>query len=236
MEHWKRNNPSLRVRDSKEDMIVMSDDEEVEALPSSGGSYQAPPLAERIGPVVTGQQTVCSSLGYREAREQRRQEKLKARELEPIKGTCAARKRATTFAAEQITERERQYKEALPFLSSREEHLAVELGAYEEDSKKENRDVGEGPCHGFLHLIPSPSPSPIPILPPRKKPSLKKVTEHLHQLFEKDRQKFLHGEGVPWLEWELERYSPEPHVERSGISYVSVSDVDEFLDSVIGKL
>ena len=35
-------------------MIVMSnDEEEVEALPSSGGSYRAPPLAECIGPVVT---------------------------------------------------------------------------------------------------------------------------------------------------------------------------------------
>ena len=34
----------------------MSDDEEeVEASPSSGGSYQALPLAEHIGPIVTGQ-------------------------------------------------------------------------------------------------------------------------------------------------------------------------------------
>ena len=40
MECWKRNNPSLRVRDSEEDTIVVSDDEEeVEALPSSGSSY-----------------------------------------------------------------------------------------------------------------------------------------------------------------------------------------------------
>ena len=101
---------------------------------------------------------------------------MKAEELEPVKGTCAARKRAT----EQVTKRERQFEEALPFLSSREEHLAVELRAYEEDSKKENRDVREGSSHGFLRLIPSPSPSPIPILPPRKKPSLEKVTESLH--------------------------------------------------------
>ena len=56
MEQWKRNNPSLRVGDLEEDAIVVSDnEEEVEALPSSGGSYQALPLAEHIGPVVTGQ-------------------------------------------------------------------------------------------------------------------------------------------------------------------------------------
>ena len=56
MECWKRNDPSLRIGDSEEDAIVVSDDEEeVEALPSSGGSYQALTLAERIGPVTTGQ-------------------------------------------------------------------------------------------------------------------------------------------------------------------------------------
>ena len=56
MEQWKKNNPSLRVGDSEEDAIVVGvDEEEVEALPSSGESYQAPPLAEHIGPVVTGQ-------------------------------------------------------------------------------------------------------------------------------------------------------------------------------------
>ena len=55
MECWKRNNPSLRVGDSKEDVIIVSnDEEEVEAPPSSRGSYQVLPLAERIGPVVTG--------------------------------------------------------------------------------------------------------------------------------------------------------------------------------------
>ena len=54
MEQWKRNDPSLRVRDLEEDVIIMSDnEEEVEAPPSSGGSYRAPPLAECIGPVVT---------------------------------------------------------------------------------------------------------------------------------------------------------------------------------------
>ena len=56
MEWWKRNDPSLRVRDSEEDVIIVGNNEDkVEALPSSGGSYQAPPLAECIGPVVTGQ-------------------------------------------------------------------------------------------------------------------------------------------------------------------------------------
>ena len=129
------------------------------------------------------------------------------------------------LAAEQIAERERQYEEALPFLSSGEECLAVELGAYEEDSEKENQDVGEGPSHGFLHLIPSPSPSPIPIPLPCKKPSLKK-----------DRQKFLSSGGVPWLEHKLERYSPEPRVERRGIRYASMLDVDNFLDTVVSKL
>ena len=39
---------------------------------------------------------------------------------------------------------------------------------------------------------------------------IEKVTEDLCQSFEKDRQRFLCGEGVPWLEHELERYSPEP--------------------------
>ena len=56
MERWKKHDPSLRVGDSEEDMIVVSNgEEEVEALPSSGGSYQAPTLAECIGPVTSGQ-------------------------------------------------------------------------------------------------------------------------------------------------------------------------------------
>ena len=56
MEHWKRNNPSPCVGDSEENPIIMSDDEEeVEALPSSEEFYHAPPLAEHIGPVYTGQ-------------------------------------------------------------------------------------------------------------------------------------------------------------------------------------
>ena len=81
MERWKKNDPSLRIGDSEEDAIVVSDDEEeVEASPSSGGSYQAPSLAERIGPVSTGQRAVRSSPGYREAREYRRQGKSKAEE------------------------------------------------------------------------------------------------------------------------------------------------------------
>ena len=56
MEQWKKNDPSLRVGDSEEDAIVVSDDEEeVEASPSSGSSYRVPTLAERIGPVTSGQ-------------------------------------------------------------------------------------------------------------------------------------------------------------------------------------
>ena len=62
------------------------------------------------------------------------------------------------------------------------------------------------------------------------------MTKSLCQSFEKDRKKFLSGEGGLWLERELERYSPEPHVERTEIGYVSMSDVDDFLDTVVGKL
>ena len=47
---------------------------------------------------------------------------------------------------------------------------------------------------------------------------------------------FLSGGGVPWLEHQLERYSPEPHVKRSGIRYVGVLDVDEFLDHIVSYL
>ena len=118
----------------------------------------------------------------------------------------------------------------LPFLSSSQECLAARLGSPEEDSKKENRDVGEGSSHGVLRLIPDRSPSPIPIPAPRKKPSLEKVTQDLRDEFAKERKKFLDGMGAPlWLEHQLERNSPEPRVERSGVGYVSVSDVDEFL-------
>ena len=116
------------------------------------------------------------------------------------------------------------------------ECLATRLGSPAEDSEKENRDVGEGPSHGFLCLIPNRSMSPIPIPPPKKKPSLEKVTESLRRSFKKDRQRFLSGGGVPWLEHKLERYSPEPCIERSGIGYVSVSDVDKFLNTVVGHL
>ena len=100
--------------------------------------------------------------------EQRRKGKSKAKELEPIKGTCAVRKGAT-----------KEFFEGLP---SEEEALAVAMGAYEEDSEKENRDVGEDPPLGILHpIISTPSPPPIPIPPPvaRKRPSLEKVTEDL---------------------------------------------------------
>ena len=107
MEWWKRNNLSHHDGDSKEDLIVVSnDEEEVEAPPSSEESYRAPPLAERIGPVCTGQHAVCSSPGYREAGEQRRRQKLKAEEMELVKGTHAVRKRA----AVQVAERERPKK------------------------------------------------------------------------------------------------------------------------------
>ena len=51
------------------------------------------------------------------------------------------------------------------------------------------------------------------------------------------RQRFLDGYGPPlWLEHQLERQSLEPRVERSGIGYVSVLEVDDFLDTVVGKL
>ena len=37
MEQWKKNDPSLRIGDLEDDVIVVSDDEEeVEASPSSG--------------------------------------------------------------------------------------------------------------------------------------------------------------------------------------------------------
>ena len=51
-----------------------------------------------------------------------------------------------------------------------------------------------------------------------------------------DRKRFLSGKGVPWLEHVLERNSPEPQVERSGVGYVSMLEVDEFLNMVVGKL
>ena len=234
MERWKRNDPSLRIGDSEEDVIVVSDDEEeVEASLSSGGSYQAPTLAEHIGPVTTGQRAVRSSPGYREARKQRRQGKLKVEEFEPFRGTCAARKKYSAELIEHFAETNRQIEQALPFLSSSQECLAARLGSPEEDSEKENRDVGEGSSQGFLRLIPAHSPSPIPIPALRKKPSLEKVTQNLRDEFAKEWKKFLDGMGVPlWLEHQLERNSPELHVERSGVGYVSVSDVDNFLDTV----
>ena len=44
MEHWKRNDLTLHVRDSEDVPIIMSNDEEVEAPPSSEESYIVPPL------------------------------------------------------------------------------------------------------------------------------------------------------------------------------------------------
>ena len=236
MERWKVHDPSLRLGDSEEDAIVLSDDEEGEvekAPPSSGSSYHPVPLAERIGPVTTGQRAVRSSPGYQEARESRRQEKSKAEEYEPVRGTRAARKRYSSALIEHFAETDRQVEQALPFLSSSQECLADRLAYARQDSEKENRDVGEGSSHGVLRRIPSPSPSPIPIPPPKKKPSLEKVTEDLKDVFAQERQRFLDGYGPPlWLEHQLNRESPEPRVERSGVGYVSVSDVDEFLSSV----
>ena len=139
MEWWKKNDPLLRIGDSEEDAIIVSnDEEEVEASPSSGGSYQAPTLAERIGPVTTGQRAVHSSPGYREAREFRRQEKSKAEEFEPVRGTRAARKRYSAALIDHFAETDRQVEQALPFLSSSQECLAAWLGSPEEDSEKEN--------------------------------------------------------------------------------------------------
>ena len=114
----------------EEDAIVLSDDEEgevEEVPPSSGSSYHPVPLAERIGPTTTGQQAVRSSPGYQEAREQRRTEKSKAEEFEPVRGTCAARKRASATLIKHLQENERLYEQDLPFLSSSEECLADRL-------------------------------------------------------------------------------------------------------------
>ena len=93
---------------------------------------------------------------------------MKAEKLEPIKETCAVRKRVSSVLIKHFAKSKRQYEQALPFLSSLQECLAAQLGSYEEDSEKENQDVEEGPSHGFLRLIPSWSASPIPIPPPCK--------------------------------------------------------------------
>ena len=158
-----------------------------------------------------------SSPGYREARDQRRAEKSKAKEFEPVKGTRAARKRVSALV-EKFEEAERIYEQNLPFLSSSQECLADRLADARQDSEKENRDVGEGSSYGVLRHIPMPevpsyasSPSPIPIPAPKKKPSLEKVTEDLKDIFTKERQRFLDGYGPPlWLQDQLERQSPEP--------------------------
>ena len=46
---------------------------------------------------------------------------------------------------------------------------------------------------------------------------------------------FLSSGGVPWLENQLDG-SPEPYAGGRGIGYVSVLDVDDFLDHVIGSV
>ena len=46
---------------------------------------------------------------------------------------------------------------------------------------------------------------------------------------------FLSGGGVPWLERQMEN-SPEPHIKRRGIGYVSMLDVDNFLNHVVSHL
>ena len=118
-------------------------------------------------------------------------EKAKAKVMELVKGTWAARKRA--HAEEYIKD-----------LGMEEELLAEAMGVYEEDSKKENWVVGEGSSHGILHLI-TPSPPPIPVPGPCQKPSFGGMTEDLSQQFLEGREHFLSGQGVPWLEQQMER-------------------------------
>ena len=75
---------------------------------------------------------------------------MKAKEMEPVRGTCAARKRVEEF---------------FKGLLSEEEALAVAMGAYEEDSKKKNQDVGEGSSFSILcHIVNTLSPPPIPVI------------------------------------------------------------------------
>ena len=60
---------------------------------------------------------------------------MKAKEMTPVRGTCTVRKRVEEF---------------FKGLLSEEEALAVAMGAYEEDSEKENQDVGEGSSFSIL--------------------------------------------------------------------------------------
>ena len=100
MEHWKKNNLSLHVGDSSDNPLVVSNDE-VGAPPSSEDSYQAPPLADHIGPVSSGQQAVHSPpWEYQKVKEEWRKERSKAKRMEPVKGTRAARKRAAAVFEE----------------------------------------------------------------------------------------------------------------------------------------
>ena len=148
----------------------MSDDEEgevEEASPSSGSSYHPVPLAEWIGPVTTGQRAVHSSPGYKEAREQRRTEKSKAEEFEPVRGTHVAGKRVSAALIEHLQESERLYEQALPFLSSSQECLADQL-VYSNKDSEENRDVGEGSSSGIPIASPALLHRPSPSLLPRR--------------------------------------------------------------------
>ena len=114
-----------------------------------------------------------------------------------VRGTRAARKRYSAALVEHFAKTDRRVEQALPFLLSSQECLATRLESPEEDSEKENRDVGEGSSHGFLRLIPNRSLSPIPIPAPRKKPSLEKVTQDLWDEFAKERKKFFGWYGSP---------------------------------------
>ena len=155
MERWKKNNPSLRIGDSEEDAIIVSDDEEeVEASPSSGSSYQAPSLAEHIGPVSTGQRASRSSPGYREAREQRRREKSKAEEFEPVRGTHAARKRYSAALIDHFAETDRQVEQALPFLSSSRNVLLLGWGVLRRTARRRTEMLEKVPPMAFSILSP----------------------------------------------------------------------------------
>ena len=96
--------------------------------------------------------------------------------------------------------------------------------------------MGEGSSHGILHpILRTPSPEPIPIPPPMPRPSSGKVTKDLHQAFAEGWEMFLSGGGVLWLDAQLEG-SPPPYAGGRGIGYVSESDVDTFLDHVVGSV
>ena len=68
------------------------------------------------------------SPGYREAREQRRQEKLKAEEFEPVKGMCAVRKRVSAALIASFEEVERQYEQVSLFSQAHRNVLLLGWG------------------------------------------------------------------------------------------------------------